>query len=155
MASGRPERKILRASDAEREQVVDRLKHHAGEGRLTVEELSDRVGQALSAKTLGELDALVADLPRVELLEPVPSSRSARVPALTSTVTRLVALNLIVLALVVAEPGRHGFGVLFWVLAFSVLRLVRRANRLARRAACSTGAARRRFPPPAPPWTLR
>jgi hypothetical protein len=53
----------LRASDGEREQTVDILRTHAADGRLTVEELSHRVGVAYAARTRAELGALVGDLP--------------------------------------------------------------------------------------------
>ena len=53
----------MRASDADREQVAEFLRHAAGEGRLLVDELEDRLGAALSAKTYAELDAITADLP--------------------------------------------------------------------------------------------
>jgi Domain of unknown function (DUF1707) len=54
----------LRASDADRERVAGRLRDHAVAGRLTTEELDERSGQAFAARTLGELDTLLADLPR-------------------------------------------------------------------------------------------
>jgi hypothetical protein len=54
----------LRASDAERERVVDHLRAQAGEGRLTVEELDERLGTAYAVKTRSELAALTTDLPR-------------------------------------------------------------------------------------------
>jgi uncharacterized membrane protein len=53
----------LRASDADREQLVDVLKTAFGEGRLTQDEYTARMEQAYTAKTYGELQALVADLP--------------------------------------------------------------------------------------------
>jgi hypothetical protein len=53
----------LRASDAEREEVVTHLRAEAAAGRLTVDELDERCAQAYAARTVGELDALVADLP--------------------------------------------------------------------------------------------
>jgi Domain of unknown function (DUF1707) len=56
-------RASLRASDADREQVADRLRHAATEGRLHDDELEERLGAALSARTYGELAALVVDLP--------------------------------------------------------------------------------------------
>jgi hypothetical protein len=52
----------LRASDAERERTVDQLRHAAGEGRLTVEELDERLGVAYAARTRGELEQLVTDI---------------------------------------------------------------------------------------------
>jgi hypothetical protein len=54
----------LLASDAERERAVARLRRGASEGRLTVEELDERCARAYSARTRGELDALLGDLPR-------------------------------------------------------------------------------------------
>jgi hypothetical protein len=56
-------RAILRASDADREQIAERLRHATAEGRLHAEELEERLGEAFSARTYGELDGLVADLP--------------------------------------------------------------------------------------------
>jgi hypothetical protein len=52
----------LRASDSERERTADQLRHAAGEGRLTVEELDERLDAAYGARTRGELAALVADV---------------------------------------------------------------------------------------------
>jgi len=54
----------MRTSQAERESVVERLRAHAAEGRLEVEELEQRLEAALSARTHGDLDAVEADLPR-------------------------------------------------------------------------------------------
>ncbi|WP_053227264.1 DUF1707 SHOCT-like domain-containing protein [Solirubrobacter soli] len=53
----------IRASDAERDATVDRLREAAAEGRLTLEELSDRVETAAGAVMRSELDALTRDLP--------------------------------------------------------------------------------------------
>lgn len=53
----------IRASDAERDATVERLRDAAGEGRLTLEEFSDRMEQATAARTRTELDQLVTDLP--------------------------------------------------------------------------------------------
>jgi Flp pilus assembly protein TadB len=54
---------LLRASDADRDAVTDRLRRAAGEGRLETEELEERVDAALRARTYGELGRLVSDLP--------------------------------------------------------------------------------------------
>jgi hypothetical protein len=53
----------LRVSDAEREATVVRLREAGGEGRLTLEELAERVERADAARTRGDLDALTSDLP--------------------------------------------------------------------------------------------
>ena len=52
-----------RASHADREQVVGALKAAFVQGRLTADELDERVGQALAARTYAELAALTTDLP--------------------------------------------------------------------------------------------
>jgi hypothetical protein len=54
----------VRASDAEREEVVTALRTHAGDGRLGIEELDQRIEAAYAAKTRRELVALTNDLPR-------------------------------------------------------------------------------------------
>jgi hypothetical protein len=53
----------IRASDAERDATVERLSRAAGDGRLTLEEFSQRMERATEAKTRADLDRLVADLP--------------------------------------------------------------------------------------------
>lgn len=53
----------MRASDADREHVAERLREAAGEGRLLAEELEERLTRAFRARTYGDLDPLVADLP--------------------------------------------------------------------------------------------
>jgi hypothetical protein len=68
---------VTRASDAEREAVVARLRHAAGEGRLTVEELDERIDAAYAAKTRADLEPLTADLPD----SPMPSATAATPPA--------------------------------------------------------------------------
>ena len=53
----------LLASDADRDRIAERLRDAAGEGRLTADELDERLGRALSARTEAELEPLVSDLP--------------------------------------------------------------------------------------------
>lgn len=53
----------LRVADSDREQLIDELREHAGAGRLTSEELEERIGKAYGASTRADLDALRADLP--------------------------------------------------------------------------------------------
>ncbi|MGW0931820.1 DUF1707 domain-containing protein [Streptomyces sp. NPDC002644] len=53
----------LRASDADRDRVVDQLREAVAEGRITPEEHVERVEGALAARTLGELEGYVRDLP--------------------------------------------------------------------------------------------
>lgn len=67
-----------RASDAEREDAVRRLREGMGEGRLTLEELSGRVERAYSASAREELDTLTADLPAPPSTGPVNVSARTR-----------------------------------------------------------------------------
>lgn len=54
----------LRPSDADRERVVRDLTKHCGDGRLTLDELEDRIAEAYAAATRAELDHAVRELPR-------------------------------------------------------------------------------------------
>src|SRR3954452_21295894 len=67
MASREAERRShpggLRASDADRERVAGLLRDHYGAGRLSDEDLAERVEAAYGARTVSELEALSADLP--------------------------------------------------------------------------------------------
>jgi hypothetical protein len=59
----------MRASDSERDRTAALLREHHAVGRLTADEFQDRLEQAYAAKTLGELDQLLADLPAIDLYE--------------------------------------------------------------------------------------
>jgi len=63
----------MRASDADRQAVADRLKVALDEGRLSLDEYDDRVQWAHAAKTYGELRGLLTDLPTTELPLPLPA----------------------------------------------------------------------------------
>ncbi len=71
----------LRASDADRERVTQLLGEHAAAGRLTIEELGERVDGALAAVTQPELEALLADLPGDAAPAAHAPSRPARTPS--------------------------------------------------------------------------
>lgn len=81
-------RATLRASDADREQAAERLRHAAGEGRIVSEELEERLEAVFSARTYGELDAVVADLPGTT----VRRRERARTPALPHPAVMVVAV---------------------------------------------------------------
>jgi uncharacterized membrane protein len=53
----------LRASDADRERVVEILRQHTAEGRITAEEFEERMTAAYGARTMGALAELTTDLP--------------------------------------------------------------------------------------------
>jgi len=69
-----PDQPDIRVSDAERNKVVDLLREQCSDGRLTLEEFSDRVGDVFNAKTRRELDAAVADLPIPVEYDPLPGT---------------------------------------------------------------------------------
>lgn len=58
----------IRASDADRERVVELLRQHSAEGRITSDEFDERMSAAYAAKTMGALAELTTDLP-VDLAE--------------------------------------------------------------------------------------
>jgi hypothetical protein len=57
----------MRASDADRDRTAALLREHMAEGRLTPEEFNERLDKTYEAKTLGELDELMSDLPGIDL----------------------------------------------------------------------------------------
>jgi hypothetical protein len=65
----------LRASDADRERTAELLRHAAGDGRLTMDELEERLHAADATRTLRELETLVADV-----VAPGEGARQPRVP---------------------------------------------------------------------------
>jgi DUF1707 SHOCT-like domain len=79
---------FLRVSDAERDAVLRTLGDHAAVGRLTLDELEERSGRALAAKTRGELATLTSDLPR----EAGQPSTASPVPAPRKPVRWMVAI---------------------------------------------------------------
>jgi hypothetical protein len=76
----------MRASDDDRDRTASLLREHHAAGRLTAEEFSERLDQAFAAKTVGDLDELLSDLPGIDLYHlpdhglrrrgPVPGSSS-------------------------------------------------------------------------------
>src|ERR1019366_6961301 len=67
----------IRASDEDRDRTVSLLREHHAAGRLTPEEFNDRIDKAYEAKTMGELDELMADLPAIDLYR-LPGASPAR-----------------------------------------------------------------------------
>jgi hypothetical protein len=109
----------LRVSDAERQEVADRLAEHFASGRLDQAEFDDRVGRAMSAKTRADLGGLFADLPETGapvVPEHPRSRRRGRHPIL------LLAL---IIGLIVV--GTHAvpwiFGTWLWI-AFLVVAVL-------------------------------
>ena len=111
-------RATLRASDADREQVAERLRRAAGEGRILAEELEERLEAVFSARTYGELDVVVADLPGTTVRRrerprtpalPRPALIVALVCLLPVIITMLIAAVVVITALFAA-----------WALALAV-----------------------------------
>jgi len=77
----------LRASDAERERVITFLREHALLGRLSDDELEERIGLAYASVTVGDLERLIADLPRSQRAgtRPAPRPPSPRCSVCCST----------------------------------------------------------------------
>ncbi len=93
-------RATLRASDADRENVAERLRNATAEGRLLAEELEERLEAVFSARTYGELDVVVADLPGT----PVRRRERSRAPAMPgpAVIVALVFLLPVVVSLLIA-----------------------------------------------------
>src|SRR5437868_1440958 len=93
-------RSTLRASDSDREHVAERLRQATAEGRLLAEELEDRLGVAFSARTYGELDEVVADLPSgtvARRARPLSLVRQGALGVAMVTLMAIVALLAIVM----------------------------------------------------------
>jgi Domain of unknown function (DUF1707) len=80
MTDSEPGREVarseLRASHEDRDRVVELLRVSAGDGRLTADELDERLELAMTARTYGELAKLVADLPAAGSVAPSPAPRA-------------------------------------------------------------------------------
>jgi hypothetical protein len=98
----------MRASDADRDKVAAELREHCAQGRITIEELHERLEAVFAAKTVGALRDVTADLPETDLYElPVPATRKASVapahrpsaaldrPGLRGTLAVYTTVNLI------------------------------------------------------------
>lgn len=109
MADGDPTPSpALRASDAERERTATLLRDHAGAGRLTPEELDERLDAAYAARTVGELEALTHDLPAA-----TPAPRPARRPG-QDRLLHLAGLAVLACAICVVVWAATGADGTFW-----------------------------------------
>jgi hypothetical protein len=114
-----------RASDADRERAAERLRAAAGEGRLSAEELEDRLETAFSGRTYAELDAVLADLPEPRRAAPA-SHRQAELRAFLATSVLLVAIW--------ALTGMGYFWPMWPILGWGVFVIGPVGPRVARRA---------------------
>src|SRR5690348_3926522 len=115
----------LRVSDADRDRAIADLSEHYQAGRLTTEELEDRTGRALQARTAADLAALFTDLPRRQA--PVTSAAASAPASPGRPSPARVPAPVVILAIVVvlALLGAHAFGIV-WVpvVAIIVVRLL-------------------------------
>ncbi len=98
IGNARRGRALLRASDSDRDRVLDILKTAFVQGRLSEEELDQRVGQTLDSRTWGDLTAVTADIPAWPLPQPVhtPARTSSSRPV--HAVVRAISCAIIALA---------------------------------------------------------
>jgi uncharacterized protein DUF1707 len=64
----------MRAADTDRDQTAELLRRAAAEGRISFDELDERIGQAYAAKTFADLEALTSDLPGPGVRAPAPAA---------------------------------------------------------------------------------
>jgi hypothetical protein len=96
----------LRTSDADRERVAGFLRDRCAEGRLTADELAERLDAVWSSRTYGELEWLVQDLPggREVLSGRVPVRRRAGTPVAIGPVGTVVLAVALLIVLTHAVP---------------------------------------------------
>jgi hypothetical protein len=80
-----PDKRNLRVSHEDRDEVAEQLRVAAGDGRLTADELDERLETALTARTYGELEVLLADLPASPGTRPAPVAEAKDLVALKIT----------------------------------------------------------------------
>jgi hypothetical protein len=125
----------MRASDADRDAVVSDLSEHFQAGRLTADELGERTGRALAARTWGDLGELVADLPDARPAAATSSSARLRPPSRRVAPPAIAALvGIGIAAVVLVNAANAGWG-LIWLLLPALL--------IVRRLTCGPGTSRR------------
>ena len=148
----------IRVGDAEREAVAAQLREHYGDGRLTLDELNERLDQTFAAKTVSELGAVTTDLPRDSSpwapggglsagttgskLTAGPQGDERRYDAWDSARGRMTAAAAPLMAMVVIAglwilvmfggifgPGGRPFGIVLLVAVFAFIRKMFRGGR--------------------------
>jgi|SRR5947208_14114983 len=112
----------LRAADADRDATADQLRRAHVEGRLETAELEDRLELCYAAKTYGELDATIADLPRQREHE----HEHERTRSYRPRGVRLVPIVAVIVALAITS---HAIWLLWWLAIFAFVRARRRGHR--------------------------
>lgn len=109
----------MRVSDAERQEVADRLAEHFSSGRLDQAEFDDRVGRAMSAKTRADLNGLFDDLPETG----APAATDPTGPAGQPRRRRRHPVLLVALIVFVAIAASHVVWPLLWIGALVAIVL--------------------------------
>jgi hypothetical protein len=108
---------MLRAADRDRDEVAEILREQYAQGRLTLEEFGERSAAAVSARTMGELRALTADLPApAEPENPAWSPARMRWIAVAGVVATAIILGVVTYA---------GHSVLAWPSWLVILIAIR------------------------------
>ena len=103
-------RKDVRASDAERDSAAAALQEYFVQGRLTLDELQERLHLVLAARTHGELDDLFADMPEAPPPPAVPDTAEPMVfPARYAAVAVMIIVMAVWLVLA-AWFSQRGYG---------------------------------------------
>jgi hypothetical protein len=139
----------LRSSDADRERVAERLRAAAAEGRLTADELEQRLEVAFAARVEKDLEPLVADLPPrpADIVEPARAGRRRRGPD-PDHLRAYIAVNLMLVA-IWALTGAGYFWPLWPIVGWGVGVIADSAGNLGgpcRRRSSSRGSSTGRLP---------
>jgi hypothetical protein len=111
----------LRASDADREAVAERLRHAAVEGRLDPDELEERLHTALRARTYGDLRRLLVDLPATPMAWERRTGAAMPVARTALVVATRVAMVLAVVAVVLVVAAVMAAGWMLWAVVWLAL----------------------------------
>jgi Domain of unknown function (DUF1707) len=140
----------LRVGDSEREAVAAELREHYAQGRLSIEEFQRRLDAALAARTRGDLDRLIADLPHAQPPgTPLPASggwrphgrgahfgpggfgygergraRLAGLTSLLAAAASLVIVFVVMAGVTFSLPGRFGILVILFAMIRRLLRWI-------------------------------
>ena len=134
MPADAPRDPDLRASDAQRERAAEEIREHFAAGRLTDEELSDRLQAAYSARTEHDLTRLLSDLPK---LPATPGQQKAQIVARRRQLQRRLlqeagggAALFLLCTVIWLLSGANGQFWPIWVALVALIPLVRNGWRL-------------------------
>jgi hypothetical protein len=117
-----PKAPLIRASDTDRDRAVDQLRQHLADGRLTMEEFTERVDEAYEARTTADLQRALRELPHVRVTEPrTPEQREKatrhqfkKQRELRSHLVTFVLVNTFLVAIWLATSVAAGEPIFFW-----------------------------------------